>query len=96
MLSDIRRIVHAADPKIVEEWEWSTPVWSHDGLVLGAGGTKDKLKVGFRQGASIPDPHNLFNASLDSGKVRVTDLHEGDKVDERALKSLIRDAVAHK
>lgn len=94
-LAGVRKIVHQADPEIVEEWKWDTAVWSHDGLVLAVGAFKDKLKVNFFQGASIPDPHKLFNAGLESRKARVIDIHEGDKIDERALKDLIRAAVAH-
>lgn len=95
MLANLRKVIHDADPEIIEEWKWSTAVWSHDGLVLGAGATKDKLKVGFWQGASIKDPHKLFNSSLESKKVRVIDLHEGDRISERALKDTIRAAVAY-
>ena len=95
MLARLRKITHDVDPQIVEEWKWDTAVWSHDGLVLAVGGFKDKLKVNFFQGASLPDPHKLFNADLESKKSRAIDFHEGDKIDESALKELIRAAVAH-
>jgi hypothetical protein len=93
--ANLREIVHQADPKIVEEWKWSTAVWSHDGLVVAVGAFKDKLKVNFFQGASLPDPKKLFNAGLESKKSRGIDLKEGDKIDEPALKALVRAAVAH-
>lgn len=70
-------------------------MWSHDGLVLAAGAFKDKLKVNFFQGASLPDPHKLFNAGLESKKSRSIDIHESDKIDEQGLKDLIRAAVSH-
>jgi hypothetical protein len=95
MLSKLRKVIHEADPKAVEEWKWGTAVWSHDGLVVAVGAFKDKLKVNFFEGASVPDPHKLFNAGLEAKKSRGIDLHEGDKVDERALQELVRAAVAH-
>jgi len=94
-LAKIRKIIHDADPEIVEEWKWSTAVWSHKGLVVAVGAFKDKLKVNFFEGASVPDPHKLFNAGLEAKKSRGIDLHEGDKIDEPALKALIKAAVAH-
>jgi hypothetical protein len=93
-LARVRKVVHDVEPKIVEEWKWGTAVWSHDGLVLAVGVFKDKVKVNFFQGASIPDPNKLFNAGLESEKARVIDLAEDDEIDEPALKSLIRAAVA--
>jgi hypothetical protein len=78
----------------VEEWKWGTAVWSHYGLVLAAGVFKDKVNVNFFQGASISDPHELFNAGLESKKARVIDLSEEDEIDEPALEALIRAAVA--
>jgi len=95
MLSNLRKVIHDADPDVVEEWKWGTGVWSHDGLLVAIGAFKDKLKMNFFQGASLPDPHKLFNSSFESRKVRVIDFHEGDKINERALKELIRAAVAH-
>jgi hypothetical protein len=95
MLAQVRKVIQDVDPKIVEEWKWDTAVWSHDGLVLAVGAFKDKLKVNFFQGAGLPDPHKLFNAGLESKKSRAIDLHEGEKINDLALKDLIRAAVAH-
>ena len=96
MLADIRIKVHEADPEMVEEWKWmGSPCWSHDGLILVANAHKDKVKLTFSQGASLPDPDRLFNAGLEGNQWRAIDLHEGDRVDERALKELIRAAIAH-
>jgi hypothetical protein len=95
MLSRLRRIVHDADPEITEEWKWGTAVYSHKELVLAAGPFKGTVKLNFFQGASIPDPHKLFNAGLEAKKSRAIDIHENDPVNETALKDLIRAAVAH-
>src|SRR5579863_7349073 len=96
MLANIRKLIHDADPEIIEEWKWmGSPCWSHDGLICVGNGHKDKVKVTFDQGASLPDPDKLFNNGLDGSRWRAIDLYEGDKVNERALKSLIRAAVAH-
>ena len=95
MLARLRKVIREADPRIEEEWKWSTAVWSHDGLVVAVGAFKDKLKVNFFQGASLPDPKNLFNAGLESKKSRGIDLKEGDEIDEAALKALVRAAVAN-
>jgi len=95
-LTDIRKTVHEADPEIVEEWKWmGTPTWSHDGIVLIANPHKDKVKVTFFQGASLPDPHKLFNAGLEGNQWRAIDLREADRIDERALKEMVRAGVAH-
>jgi hypothetical protein len=95
-LATLRRVVHEADPETVEEWKWmGTPTFYHDGLVLLFNPHKDKVKLTFYEGASLPDPHKLFNAGLGGGKWRAIDYFEGDKVNERALKALIRAAVAH-
>ena len=95
-LATLRRVVHEADPEIVEEWKWmGTPTFYHDGLVVLFNPHKDKAKMTFYEGASLPDPHKLFNAGLGGGKWRAIDYFEGDKVNERALKALIRAAVAH-
>jgi hypothetical protein len=93
--SRLRKIVRDADPKISEEWKWGTAVWSHAGLVVAVGAFKGNVKMNFFQGASIPDPHRLFNAGLEAKKTRAIDFHEGDRIDEPALKSLIRAAVAY-
>lgn len=95
-LADIRRTILEADPEIVEEWKWmGSPVWSHDGIVALANAHKDKVKVTFSQGAKLPDPDKLFNAGLGGSLWRAIDLFEGDKIDERALKNLVRAAVEY-
>ena len=94
-LAKVREIVHEADPEIVEEWKWmGTPVWSHSGIVC-TGETYNKIvKMTFAKGAALKDPSGLFNSSLDGNARRAIDIHEGDKIDEAALKNLIRAAVA--
>ena len=95
MLARVRAIIHAADPDIVEEWKWmGTPVWSHGGLVCTGETYKSVVKMTFAKGAALQDPCGLFNSSLDGNVRRAIDLHEGEKVDEAALKELIRAAVA--
>jgi hypothetical protein len=95
-LVKLRKIVHQADPEMVEEWKWmGTPTYYHDGLVLLFNAHKDKVKLTFYEGASLPDPDRLFNAGLAGGKWRAIDFQEADEIDERALKALIRSAVAH-
>ena len=94
-LAKVRAIVHAADPEIVEEWKWmGTPVWSHGGIVCTGETYKNVVKMTFAKGASLKDPAGLFNSSLDGNVRRAIDIHEGEKVDEAALKDLIRAAVA--
>jgi len=99
-LAKVRRIIHAADPEIVEEWKWrkeaspGTPVWSHGGLVCTGETYKTVVKMTFVKGAALKDPSGLFNSSLDGNVRRAIDIHEGDKVDEAAMKDLIRAAVA--
>jgi hypothetical protein len=95
MIARLRKLIHEADPGISEEWKWETSVWSHKGLVCSAGVFKQTVKMNFFQGASLEDEHKLFNAGLDAKKTRAIDFHEGDPVDESALKDLIRAAVAH-
>ena len=95
MVARLRKLIQEADSGITEEWKWSTPVWSHKGLVCSAGVFKQAVKMNFFQGASLEDTHNLFNAGLDAQKTRAIDFHEGDTIDEPALKELIRTAVAH-
>ncbi len=94
-LAKVRAIVRQSDPEIVEEWKWmGTPVWSHGGIVCTGETYKKVVKLTFAKGAALPDPSGLFNSSL-AGKVRrAIDIHEGDKVNEAALKDLIRAAVA--
>ena len=95
-LANIRRIIHQADPGIVEEWKWrGAPVWSHDGIVCLAVPFKDKVKVTFYDGADLADPHKLFNSELEGKQWRAIDIHEGDKLNETALKALINSGVEH-
>jgi hypothetical protein len=100
MLAKVREIIHAADPEIVEEWKWvkptnpGTPVWSHGGIVCTGETYKNVVKMTFAKGAALQDPSGLFNSSLDVNVRRAIDIHEGDKVDEAAMKNLIRAAVA--
>jgi hypothetical protein len=94
-LGRVREIVHEADPEIVEEWKWrGTPVWSHGGIVCTGETYKNVVKMTFARGAAMKDSSGLFNSSLDGNARRAIDIHEGDKVDEAALKDLIRAAVA--
>jgi hypothetical protein len=94
-LAKVREIIREADPEIVEEWKWrGTPVWSHGGIVCTGETYKNVVKMTFAKGASLSDPAGLFNSSLDGNVRRAIDIHEGDKVDEAALKDLIRAAVA--
>lgn len=95
MLSRVRRLIREADPEIVEEWKWmGTPVWSHDGIICTGESYKSHVKLTFAKGASLADSCGLFNSSLDGNVRRAVDIHEGDKLNEAALKDLIRSAVA--
>jgi hypothetical protein len=95
MLSRLRAIVKDADPDVVEEWKWrGVPVWSHAGIICTGETYKDTVKMTFAKGAALQDPSGLFNSSLDGNTRRAIDFHEGDKVDDKALKALIRAAVA--
>src|SRR5437763_347343 len=95
MLANVREVIHQADPEIVEEWKWrGTPVWSHGGIVCTGETYKNIVKMTFAKGAALKDPAHLFNSSLDGNVRRAIDIHEGDKIDEAALKDLIRAAVA--
>jgi hypothetical protein len=94
-LAKVRGMIREADPEIVEEWKWrGTPVWSHGGIVCTGETYKSVVKMTFAKGAALKDPSGLFNSSLDGNVRRAIDIHEGEKVDEGALKNLIRDAVA--
>jgi hypothetical protein len=93
MLSRLRKIVRAADPAIVEEWKWSVPVWSCDGLISTGETYKNAVKMTFAKGAALPDPSRLFNSSLEGNTRRAIDFHEGDEIDEDALTALVRAAV---
>jgi hypothetical protein len=95
MLSRLRSLVKEADPEVVEEWKWrGVPVWSHDGLICTGETYKNVVKMTFAKGAALKDPSGLFNSSLDGNTRRAIDFHEGDKIDERALKTLVRAAVS--
>jgi hypothetical protein len=95
MLARLRALIKQADPEVVEEWKWmGTPVWSHDGLICTGETYKSVVKMTFAKGASLDDPSGLFNSSLDGRVRRAIDFREGDKVNEKALKTLIRAAVA--
>src|SRR5216110_2422599 len=94
-LGRIRALVKEADPEVVEEWKWmGTPVWSHDGILCTGETYKKVVKMTFAKGAALKDPSGLFNSSLDGNVRRAIDIHEQDKVDEAALKDLVREAVA--
>ena len=93
MLSRLRALVKEADPEVVEEWKWSIPVWSHDGLICTGETYKKVVKMTFAKGASLKDPSKLFNSSLEGNTRRAIDFHEGEKINEAALKALIRAAV---
>jgi hypothetical protein len=94
MLGRIRRIVKQADPDVDEEWKWGIPVWSHDGIVSTGEVYKSVVKMTFAKGASLKDPSGLFNSSLEGNTRRAIDFREGEKIDEKALKELVRAAVA--
>ena len=99
-LARVRGIIRDADPDVVEEWKWAkatspgTPVWSHDGIICTGETYKSAVKMTFAKGASLEDPSGLFNASLEGNTRRAIDVHEGEEIDEEALKALIRAAVA--
>jgi hypothetical protein len=94
MLSRLRTLIQQADPEVVEEWKWrGVPVWSHDGLICTGETYKNVVKMTFFKGAALEDPSGLFNSSLDGNTRRAIDFHEGEKINEKALKALIRAAV---
>jgi hypothetical protein len=94
-LSRIRTLIKQADPDVIEEWKWKgTPVWSHDGIICTGETYKSVVKMTFAKGASLDDPSGLFNSSLEGNVRRAIDIHEGEKIDEKALKALVRAAVA--
>ena len=94
MLSQLRALIKQADPEAVEEWKWrGVPVWSHDGIICTGETYKNIVKLTFAKGASLEDPSGLFNSSLDGNTRRAIDFHEGEKIDEKALKALVRAAV---
>ena len=95
MLARVRNLIKQADPDVIEEWKWrGVPVWSHAGIICTGETYKSVVKMTFAKGASLEDPSRLFNSSLEGNTRRAIDLHEGDKLDEKALKTLIRAAVA--
>jgi hypothetical protein len=94
MLARLRALVKEADPEVVEEWKWrGTPVWSHDGMICTGETYKSVVKMTFAKGASLDDPSGLFNSSLEGNVRRAIDFHEGEEIDEKALKALVRSAV---
>jgi hypothetical protein len=94
MLSRLRKLINQADRDVVEEWKWAVPVWSHDGLICTGEVYKSHVKLTFAKGAALKDPSGLFNSSLEGNVRRAIDYHDGDRIDEEALKALIRAAVA--
>lgn len=95
ILSEIRKVIHQADHEVVEEWKWrGVPVWSRSGIICTGETYKAAVKMTFAKGAALADPAGLFNASLEGNTRRAIDFHEGDTVDEQALKALIREAIA--
>ncbi len=94
MLAKVRAIVHQADPEIIEEWKWGTPVWSDGGIICTGETYKSVVKMTFAKGAALKDPSGLFNSSLNGNVRRAIDIREGEKIDEAALRDLIRAAVA--
>jgi hypothetical protein len=94
MLAALRALIRSADPKVSEEWKWNVPVWSHDGLICTGETYKKVVKMTFAKGASLADPSGLFNSSLEGNTRRAIDFHEGSQPDEKALKALVRAAVA--
>jgi hypothetical protein len=95
VLGEIRKVMHQADPEVVEEWKWrGVPVWSRGGIICTGETYKAAVKMTFAKGAALADPAGLFNASLEGNTRRAIDFHEGDPVDERALQALIREAIA--
>jgi hypothetical protein len=94
-LARVRALIKQADPEVAEEWKWrGVPVWYHDGMICTGETYKNYVKMTFAKGASLEDPSGLFNSSLEGNTRRAIDIHEGDKIDEKALKALIRAAVA--
>lgn len=94
MLARLRALIKEADPEVIEEWKWNIPVWSKSGIICTGETYKKVVKMTFAKGASVPDPSRLFNSSLEGKVRRAIDFHEGEAIDERALKALIRSAAA--
>jgi hypothetical protein len=93
-LARMRKLIHDADPDVVEEWKWENPIWSHDGIICTGEAYKKAVKLTFAKGASLKDPARLFNSSLEGHTRRAIDIHEGEDVDASAFKALVREAVA--
>ena len=93
-LSRMRKLIKEADPDVVEEWKWTNPVWSHDGIICTGESYKSVVKLTFAKGASLTDPARLFNSSLEGNARRAIDIHEGEEVDESAFKALVGQAIA--
>src|ERR1700756_4967136 len=94
-LGRMRKLIHEADPDVVEEWKWmGTPIWSHDGIICTGESYKKVVKLTFAKGASLQDPARLFNSSLEGNVRRAIDIHEGEEVDRTAFKALVRQAIA--
>jgi hypothetical protein len=93
MLGRLRALVKEADPEVVEEWKWGGPAWSHDGLICTGETYKKVVKLTFAKGATVEDPSGLFNSSLEGNTRRAIDFHEGEKIDEKAFRTLVRAAV---
>ncbi|HEV7746094.1 MAG TPA: DUF1801 domain-containing protein [Pyrinomonadaceae bacterium] len=94
VVARLRKLIGDTSPQLVEEWKWNTPVWSHNGNVVAVGAFADHVKVNFFKGASLDDAKRMFNAGLEAKATRAIDIHEGDKLNEAALKELVRAAVA--
>ena len=93
-LKRMRKLIKEADPDVIEEWKWNIPVWSHDGIISTGESYKNAVKLTFAKGASLKDPARLFNSSLEGNVRRAIDLHEGEKINEKAFKTLVRAAVS--
>ena len=94
-LALVRTLIKQADPEVIEEWKWSVPVWSHNGIICTGETYKKAVKLTFAKGASLKDPAGLFNSSLEGNVRRAIKIHEGDEIDEKAFKALIRAAAVH-
>ncbi|HET6671303.1 MAG TPA: DUF1801 domain-containing protein [Pyrinomonadaceae bacterium] len=95
LFAKLRRLIKSADPGLIEDWKWNTAVWTHGGMVCAVGAFRDHVKVNFFKGAYLKDSQGLFNAGMEAKATRAIDFREGDKIDELALKNLVRAGVAH-